>query len=292
MMAEKLRIAILYICTGAYTAFWEGFYRSYEEKFIPEAEKHYYVFTDADSVYGEEDNPRIHRYFQENLGWPGNTLFRVRIFHPVIDELRAYDYVFYMNANIICKSVITADEFLPRKEGLLFVAHPGEYNKRPYRHPYERNPRSRAYIPYKQLDATDYVCGGINGGKADAYCDMILELEKRIDDDYERGIIARWHDESQINRYAFEHPGYKKLSPAYGYPEGWQLPFPCKLLLVEKDKVIPMPALKRPVKIRNEGPFAVRAMRSVRGRLQTAGKAAGEICKNAYLALYYRLHGR
>ena len=29
------KIGMLYICTGKYTVFWPGFYRSFEEKFLP-----------------------------------------------------------------------------------------------------------------------------------------------------------------------------------------------------------------------------------------------------------------
>lgn len=42
-----MRIAILYICTGKYNVFWDGFYKSSEKFFLKdEAEKEYFVFTD------------------------------------------------------------------------------------------------------------------------------------------------------------------------------------------------------------------------------------------------------
>ena len=40
-------IGILYICTGNYCRFWEGFHKSFEEKFLPDTVKNYYVFTDG-----------------------------------------------------------------------------------------------------------------------------------------------------------------------------------------------------------------------------------------------------
>ena len=42
-----LKIAILYVCVGSYTVFWDDFYKSFEEKFIPNAVKEYFVFTDS-----------------------------------------------------------------------------------------------------------------------------------------------------------------------------------------------------------------------------------------------------
>ena len=41
------KVAVLYICTGKYDVFWKDFYISYEKYFLPDCEKHYYVFTDA-----------------------------------------------------------------------------------------------------------------------------------------------------------------------------------------------------------------------------------------------------
>lgn len=44
-------INIFYICTGEYKRFFDKFYLSCEDKFIPEFEKKYYVFTDSDRIY-------------------------------------------------------------------------------------------------------------------------------------------------------------------------------------------------------------------------------------------------
>lgn len=236
------KAAILYICTGAYVAFWEDFFLSFEDKFLPNTEKEYFVFTDADSIYGESDCVRIHRIYQENLGWPGNTLFRFRILRKVEAELENFDYAFFMNANIVCQEVITEEEFLPQKENLLVVQHPGYYGDKPYVYAYERRKESLAYIPY--LQGKVYVCGGVNGGKADAFLKLIRELEKRIDADYQKGIIAEWHDESHLNKYILERDDYKLLPPAYCYPEGWDIPFEKKLLVIEKERKIKLDQTK------------------------------------------------
>lgn len=53
------KVAVLYICTGTYTAFWKDFYVSAEKYFLPDCEKHYFAFTDTSKIYGEEDNPRV-----------------------------------------------------------------------------------------------------------------------------------------------------------------------------------------------------------------------------------------
>ena len=44
------KIGILYIGIGRYACFWPEFYNSCETNLVPEAEKHYYVFTDQTTI--------------------------------------------------------------------------------------------------------------------------------------------------------------------------------------------------------------------------------------------------
>lgn len=36
-------IAILYICTSVYKKFWAGFFESYQQNFLPDTRKEYYI---------------------------------------------------------------------------------------------------------------------------------------------------------------------------------------------------------------------------------------------------------
>lgn len=232
----KRKVAILYICIGKYIAFWKDFYISFEKNFLPEYEKEYFVFTDHPDVYDETNNSRIHRVYQEDLGWPGNTLFRFRMFCSVIPQLKNTEYTFFMNANVICLQQVTGSMILPVDSSLVVVQHPAYYNKKPYEFDYEFRKKSRAYIPCGSGKV--YVCGGINGGKTDSYISLIQTLAKNIDEDFKKGIIAKWHDESHINHYIYQNQDYRLLSPSFCYPEDWDIPFEPILLVREKSKVI------------------------------------------------------
>ncbi len=94
-----MKIGILYICTGKYSIFWKKFYSSMEKNFIVDAEKHYFVFTDSPDIEFEKENRRIHRIYQEDLGWPNNTLMRFHMFLKQEKELVNMDYLFFFNAN-------------------------------------------------------------------------------------------------------------------------------------------------------------------------------------------------
>ena len=58
--------------------------------------------------------------------------------------------------------------------------------------------------------------------------------------------MALWHDESHLNRYIAEQDpaSYRLLTPAYWYPEGWDLPFEQKITVRDKSRWIDMTAVK------------------------------------------------
>lgn len=234
-------IAILYICTGHYDVFWKDFYISYEKYFLPSSNKEYFVFTDSEKIY-EEDQKKVHKIYQKSLGWPDNTLMRFHFFLKIEDELKKFDYIFFMNANCQCVDYVLEENFLPRKKGLLVVKHPGFYNRKPDEFAYDRNPESEAYIPFGY--GKYYVCGGVNGGRTEAYLKMVRELKKRVDCDKRNDVIALWHDESQLNRYILENNDYEVREAEYCFPEGWEIPFSKRIIVRDKSKWINVNKIK------------------------------------------------
>lgn len=230
------KVAALYICTGPYLRLWPEFIASAEKYLLKKCEVHYFVFTDADHLEGEDDNPRIHRIYQEPQPWPYTTLKRFDIFLRCEEELKTFDYIYFFNANCEFRQPITEEMFLPRREKhehMVFVLHPGFYWRPNYEYTYDRNPRSKAFIPMGL--GRDYVCGGINGGDAWTYLKFCHLLKKRIDQDLKNGVIALWHDESHINWYAFTHPRYRLLGPEFCYSEWWKTKKPCYIFVRAKE---------------------------------------------------------
>ncbi|MDR3168433.1 MAG: hypothetical protein LBU27_01345 [Candidatus Peribacteria bacterium] len=101
-----MKIGILYICTGKYDIFRKDFYLSCEKYLLKNHEIHYFVRTDAKVIFDEYQNHRIHKFYQENLGRPNNTLKRFHIFLSQESELQEMDYLFFMNANLEIKTEI------------------------------------------------------------------------------------------------------------------------------------------------------------------------------------------
>lgn len=229
------KIGILYICTGKYVIFWREFFQSMEENFLPEVEKHYFVFTDSSEIDFAGEVDRIHLIYQENLGWPNNTLKRFHMFLSQEEKLLKMDYLFFCNANLQVIEKISAKEFLPENnERLVAVQHPGFFNKTRKKFTYETNRKSTAYIA--PTEGKVYVAGGLNGGYAVDFLQAMKVMRQNIDQDFQKGIVALWHDESHWNRYIIDRPDVKILSPAYLYIEGEKFPFIEKIRLFKKER--------------------------------------------------------
>lgn len=233
-MARK-RIGILYICTGKYDVFWKDFYLSSEHFFMqyPDYIKHYYVFTDSEHLYDEENNSNIHKIYQENLGWPNNTLKRFHMFLQIRESLlEETDYLFFFNANLLFTATVN-EEILPpnNSNGIVGTLHPGFFNQANTNFTYERSNKSTAYIAIGEGE--HYYAGGLSGGRTKEYLKLCEHLKNQIDEDELNKIIAVWHDESHINKYFFNNPPHT-LSPGYLYPEGWSIPFEPKIMIRDK----------------------------------------------------------
>jgi hypothetical protein len=168
---------------------------------------------------------------QKKLGWPYDTLMRFHMFKKIEKDLSRFDFLIFFNANAYFLQEISDEYFPTIDEGLLLQQHPCFYNKSRLRYTYERRRKSTAYIPYWR--GNYYVFGAMSGGYSAPYLSMIDELSRNIDIDEKNNIIAVWHDESHLNKYALK-VDYKLLHPGYMYPDGWNLPFERKIGLRDK----------------------------------------------------------
>lgn len=194
------KIAVLYIATGRYIIFWDGFYQSAEKNFLPNYKKHYFVFTDAET---QKFGKNVTRIYRKQHAWPYDTLDRFDLFASIENQLKKYDYIYFLNANAEIVSVV-GDEILPTVEhGIMVACHPTYYYERNTdKYPYERNPKSAAYIPFGR--GKYYVQGSFNGGRSKDYLKLIHELKEKTASDKQNGIMAIWHDESHLNKYILD----------------------------------------------------------------------------------------
>lgn len=226
------RIGILYICTGRYTVFFDDFYKSMEENFLPGYSKTYFIFTD-DMV--KEFPKNVVRIYQPSLPWPYPTLDRFEMFLSVEKQLKKYDYLYFLNANAQILKPIGSEIFPSKEQGITVALHPVYKVRGRSSYTYETRPESTAYIAPNK--GKYYVQGGFNGGRTRDYLLLARVCSKNIQIDKENNIIAVWHDESHLNKYVVDKmplvlgPEYVwEPSQAYGAP----VPNPIKILMRDK----------------------------------------------------------
>ena len=206
-----MKVGLILIATGS-------LYRDYINPLLASARNHFftdcgfrtYLWTDTKETY-----PVERQFCLKGELWPFPTLHR---YHYMLDQeaaLRENDYLFYLDVDMLFVDAV-GHEIL--SDGITAILHPAYAIAEGYKHPYEQNPLSTAYVARQK-----YFCGGFQGGKTEAFLRMASATRSAVDADKENGIIAAFHDESHLNRYLIDNRPGLVLGPAYCFPEVAQI---------------------------------------------------------------------
>jgi len=196
------KTALILICTGE--KYW---------KYIPIAvgtAKKYFpadilLFTDDPTNHGVAK-----QVYCQHEGWPNVTLHRYKMMLTQREWLSQYDYMYYMDVDSEIVNPITDDIYA---DGIVVTLCPHYVGTSGTP---DTNPASTAYLPHHRVK--QYVGGSFQGGRTKEYLEMCEVLDRNIDADAARGVLAIWHDESHLNRYVADHPPAKVLSTEYRCP--------------------------------------------------------------------------
>ena len=215
-----LNIGILFISTGIYNQFWNGFYESVQKYFCPNSKKKYYVFTDDLSFKNSEYPDDVSVHYIEDKGWVANVLRRSDLFVSIRDELLHNDYIFNLNSNFRPITFIQESEVIAASENDWLSALCFDFYS--YRSPdtfaYDRNPESKAYIAYG--DGKYYFQGGFYGGRTLDFLELSQWIKQQTEDDIAKSVIPLCHDESYLNRYLIDRNPLV-LGTKYAKAEQW-----------------------------------------------------------------------
>jgi hypothetical protein len=238
-----LKIGILTIATGHYLKYWCEMIASAELNLNGSGhEICFHVFTERHKEV--EELTRDFRSFEiksheiPGYGWPEATLFRYKI----IEKFRSHfqeDVLMHLDADMLVRAdFLKTIEFNELVGGIGLVAHPGFW--RPTRargRMYLQNPKMlisdiRRLITYGSLGSWEtrkqssayvrrsnrqqYVCGGFWLGMRNEFLSLVTNCAEQVEYDDAREMIAVWHDESHLNRWAAENM-FTLLTPAYCY---------------------------------------------------------------------------
>lgn len=222
---KKPKIGLLVMATGKYTIFLEPLFTSADKFFLPGYERTYFVFTDGEVPQSDH----VIRIEQKRLGWPYDTMMRFQVYLKAAEYFKDIDYLFAIDADMLFVDEV-GEEIIGDR---VVTRHPGYSLPEHRREDYDRNPLSKACV--SPGEGEYYFAGGFYGGSKQEMLRLFTTCTRNILDDLSRNVIAKWHDESHLNRYSIDNPPLVILSPSYCYPEEWDLPFERKLLAIYKN---------------------------------------------------------
>jgi hypothetical protein len=222
-------IKIFSIATGNYKSFLDKFLQSFNVFFETRLDKEFHIFTDE--IPSSEEFYNVNYHYIEHEKWPLITLNRYNYINSLKDQIKSDDLCIF--ADIDLEVVSWVNDFSVEK--LFGVSHPGNYYIDNIES-LETNIKSRACINKQDIPKNyQYIQGCLWGGKGDYFLNLITELYSNTKIDYENNIVARWHDESHLNKYYINNfELFNILSSSYAYPENWTLPV--EKLIIHKDK--------------------------------------------------------
>ncbi|MBP7708086.1 hypothetical protein KA107_00235 [Candidatus Pacearchaeota archaeon] len=236
-----MKIGLLVIATDKYSRFIEPLYRSMKKYFLKKHKVTMFVFTDK-NLAPEKDQKVIYLLHKP---WPFITLNRYAIFNQHKKELSKFDYLFYIDADMLFTGPVNR-EILEETVG---VAHPAYYGSSREKYPFESDRRSTAYIGSNE--GKTYFIGSFIGGSGKSFLNMSRILSQKIKQDKKNRIIAIWHDESHLNRYFIDRPPKKVLDPGYSYFEDIRSSFKKRISALDKGNDFKKDNTKKFVRLRD-----------------------------------------
>ena len=225
-----MKILILTIATNKYIQFVERLYDNIEENFLNGHDIQGLLFTEHDVE--TSDNIKVSQIEHED--WPMPTLKRYNYFIKEKEFISQFDYCYYFDVDMGIVGKV-GDEILG---DLVATMHPYQSFYPKEQRTYDRNPQSHAYVPQGK-EGELYYAGGFNGGSTEKFLEMSKVIAERVTDDLQRGVIALWHDESQMNRYLIDNPPTLSLTPSYCFAEEQMqnpdYPYAAKIIALKKD---------------------------------------------------------
>ena len=236
------QVGFISIATNGYIEYWKTMIDSLYSQTELKTQVCIYLFTD-NSVSAEKFSQLYtdfeFRIFQvKPYIWPEATLLRYELISKKIDF---YDneILVYIDADMLIKQDLVSRILdLELNQTICLVRHPGYWREpglrarihRSINFPilvskdavmklrigglgsWERNKDSLSYVP--RMKRHKYFCGGFWLGTRSHFTDMTSRLAEAVNEDLKRNIIATWHDESHLNKWATDNI-FQELTPSY-----------------------------------------------------------------------------
>jgi len=223
-----MKICILTIATNKYLQFVERLLDDIEKNFLNGHDINCILFTDHEVE--TSDNIKVSQIGHKP--WPEPALKKYNYINSEAEYLKDFDYLYLFDADVGIIDVV-GEEVM---RDLVGVLHPYKILESKETYPYEKRKESTAYVADEKHNL--YYAAAFVGGKSKNFLEMAKVISERVEEDERNGIIAKWHDESHLNKYFNENPP-TGLSPSYMFPEELighsQYPFQPKIVALKKE---------------------------------------------------------
>jgi hypothetical protein len=219
---------VVSIATGSkYRMYWTNQVRSFKETCPDFSEIQFYLLTDNPNEMiklSKDLNMRLKVFEIPSYGWPEATLLRYREILKIKMSL-SEEVLIYLDADMLVRQdffkSIESNAWLG---GIALVAHPGFWRPKDCLKlnfylaspkslisdtfnflrfgglgSWETRRASAAFVSRRKRDL--YVCGGTWMGLRDEFLRMVEVCASSVDSDLSFGIVAKWHDESHLNKW-------------------------------------------------------------------------------------------
>ena len=241
-----MKICIISIFINEYYMFFEGWYKSFTEKFFPNNELYFYVFTNRD-LLNVADNVYIYKIDGDYIQWPIPTLYRFKYIKMIDTKiLKSFDYIFFSNSNTICNKIInqinlsydytfTLHSYFHHLSGLEIINNKHLFG----------DIDTKDIINYDWVvnDKYQYIGGRFFGAKPDNFIYLTNTIYNSIGNNLKNNVIHQWHDETELNLFFFKNIKmfqYNILDISYHIDENQKLHLPADIQhnLIYLDKTI------------------------------------------------------
>lgn len=213
---QNLTIGLTVFAVGRYLEkYLAHFLETAEQYFMVGQRVVYYVFTDRPAAVprlplGPGRQLRVERVLRERR-WQDVSMERMRTLHAALGGRlgREARFVFCMDVDQYFSGAFGPETLADSVAQL----HAWHYHWPRRLLPYESNPRSAAALAPGEGDF--YYHAALFGGSVAALRRLTAHCAQGQRQDRARGLEARWHDESHLNKFFWLHKPAKVLSPEF-----------------------------------------------------------------------------
>jgi hypothetical protein len=175
-----MSVAIIFIGVGPYINFFDRFYNSIKNNFLPNTAKRFFVFSDSIPNITRSDvvDTRVPHRSPRDI-----KLSKFDFIQSKITDIQSHDYVFYFDADNVVNDIIDESEILRWFDcsKIVAVMHPWHHIRSAGR--FERSLKSSAYLTNEETDKFPYHQSCFWGCAGDMIDTMSSEISSMISAD-------------------------------------------------------------------------------------------------------------